>query len=123
MNFKKLLFMILTILLCSIIKAENINKLISFGVDERYEFTSIVWKIAGANEYYKCMVPVYDKSVTEYFKNFEDDALFDYCKQLRLSKNNMTHGALYASSSWIEIVANEVKVCSDFDTKNISNIS
>ena len=35
----------------------------------------------------------------------------------------MTHGALSASSSWIEIVDNEVKVCRDFDTKNISNIS
>jgi hypothetical protein len=42
------------------------------GVDYRIELMSIVFRLAGNNEYHQCRVPAYDKAIESYFAPYRD---------------------------------------------------
>lgn len=116
---KQLIITLALILSTCIISAENSKR--NFGVDERYEFTSIVWKLADAPEYNQCHVPTYDIAVDKYFKRYKKHALIEHCKEIR-KYYGVSYDAIATSTSYITIENGRVKVRDGFDVKNISTI-
>ncbi|MFI3297962.1 MAG: DUF4932 domain-containing protein [bacterium] len=114
---KQTIISLLVLLFSASISANTDN--ITFGVDERYEFSSIVWKLAGAAEYNKCYVPVYVEAVEDYFKDYMDHPLIEYCKELR-AKQRIAHSAVSQGAMFMEIVDGRVKIREGYDANDIT---
>lgn len=113
---KQTIISLLVLLFSASISANTDN--ITFGVEERYEFSSIVWKLAGAEEFNECLVPVYVEAVEDYFKDYMNHPLMEYCKELRV-KQSIGRSAVSSASSYIEIVDGGVRIRSSYDINTL----
>ena len=52
------------------------------GVDPRVELMSILFRLAGNNEYNQCRVPRYDRAIDDYFKPYRDHEAVKLARQL-----------------------------------------
>lgn len=114
---KQTIISLLVLLFSASISANNNN--ITFGVDERYEFSGIVWKLAGAQGYDKCLVPVYVEAVDDYFKDYMNHPLIEYCKELR-AKQSIAHSAVSQGAMFMELVDGRVKIREGYDANDIT---
>jgi hypothetical protein len=56
-----------------------------FGVDPRVELMSIVFRLAGSEEYTQCRVPAYDAAIDRHFARFRDHEAVRLARKLRES--------------------------------------
>jgi hypothetical protein len=56
---------------------------IDISVDPRVELMSIIFRLAGNNEYNQCQVPKYDKDIEAYFKPYKDHPAVKFAAELR----------------------------------------
>ncbi len=54
------------------------------GVDPRVELMSVLFRLAGNNEYNQCLVPEYDKALERYFSAYRDHEAVQLARKLRL---------------------------------------
>lgn len=52
-------------------------------VDERFELTSIAFRLADAEEYSQCRIPEYAEAIDSYFGDFKNHALINYIREIR----------------------------------------
>ncbi len=90
-NFKSeimryiLLIAVLSVLSVSVCQAADVgkNNLLHGVVDERIELTSIVFRLAGAEEYCICAVKDYAADIDSTFAAYMDHPLMDYIRKMR----------------------------------------
>lgn len=92
---------------------------ISVSTDERIELTSVVFRLAGVPEYTDGEVSSYNTSIDEYFKDYKDDALFEYIRKLRY-EDRLGYASVAASAFYITIQDGKVVVDS---ARKISDLS
>lgn len=51
---------------------------IKVEVDEIHELNSIVWRLAGAEEYSQCYIPGYADDIDNYFDGYKEHPLIAY---------------------------------------------
>jgi hypothetical protein len=56
---------------------------IDISVDPRVELMSIIFRLAGNNEYNQCQIPKYDKDIEAYFKPYKDHPAVKFAIELR----------------------------------------
>lgn len=76
---------------------------VTASVDERFELTSIVFRLAGVNkEYQKCDFEQYANDIDQYFAPYADHELLEYIRELR-TKTPIAYDAIPTSTSLLEI--------------------
>jgi hypothetical protein len=55
---------------------------IDISVDPRVELMSIIFRLAGHNEYNQCQIPQYDKDIETHFKPYKDHAVVKFAAEL-----------------------------------------
>ncbi len=90
-------------------------------VDERFEFTSIVWRLAEAQEYSQCAVPVYKVAIDKYFEKYKKHALIKYCKEIR-KDYGVAYDAIASAAAYIEIEDRRVRMREGFVAESIINV-
>ncbi|MBN2020902.1 MAG: DUF4932 domain-containing protein [Sedimentisphaerales bacterium] len=64
--------------------AHGIN--IDICVDPRVELMSVIFRLAGNNEYTQCQIPEYDKDIEAYFKPYKNHPAVKFAVELRKSR-------------------------------------
>jgi hypothetical protein len=54
------------------------------GVDPRVELMSVLFRLAGHNEYNQCRVPDYDKALDRYFSTYRNHEAVQLARELQL---------------------------------------
>lgn len=85
----------------------NASAQIKCEVNECFELTSIVFRLAGAEEYVINDLEKYTSAVDKYFERYKKHPLIDYCQQLR-SKQAIGYDAVAGAGSFIDIVKGKV---------------
>ncbi|MEA5006112.1 MAG: DUF4932 domain-containing protein [Rikenellaceae bacterium] len=85
-------------------------------VDERTELLSIIFRIAGAEEYVNNNIPSYAKEIDEYFAPFKDHDAIKFVQKVRAEKS-VGYDAVMSLAIALEI-SDSVRLC-----KNLSPIS
>lgn len=60
---------------------------ISVSVDPRVELMSIIFRLAGNQEYGKCKIPSYNADIDAWFSPFRNHPVVDYARNLSLKRN------------------------------------
>ncbi|MDR1609953.1 MAG: DUF4932 domain-containing protein [Candidatus Symbiothrix sp.] len=76
-------------------------------VDERFELTSIAFRLAGAEEYINNQVVGYVKDIDAYFDKYKEHSLIRYIKEIR-TKDEIAYNAVSSSTFLLKIRNNEV---------------
>jgi hypothetical protein len=71
-------------------------------VDERFELTSIVFRLAGAEEYVNNEVVNYAESIDAYFAPYKEHALIKFVKEIR-ERDEIAYNAVSGSTYLLEI--------------------
>ena len=79
---KRLILALAVVLAAICAKAQAIK----VEVDEVHELSSIVWRLAGAEEYGQCSIPGYASDIDTYFDGCRKHPLIAYCKELRTTQ-------------------------------------
>lgn len=66
----------------TVIEARVDTMSIDISVDPRVELMSIIFRLAGHNEYNQCQIPKYDKDIEAYFKPYKDHAVVKFAVEL-----------------------------------------
>ena len=69
-------------------------------VDEIYEMSSIVWKLAGAEAYNNCRWTSYNEDVDAYFGKYADHELMAFCRQL-LAERGISYDAVHNAAVFL----------------------
>lgn len=89
----RIIFLILTLfLICACI--DNSNQYLISKVDERFELTSIAFRLAEAEEYVNDNIPTYTKEIDEYFKPFSNHELISYIKDTLIVRDEIAYDAV-----------------------------
>jgi len=75
------MILLLCILFAAVIRAEETG--IKIKADARVELMSLIFKLAGAQEYNRCKLPEYDNEVKQYFSKFQDHSVIKMAATLR----------------------------------------
>jgi hypothetical protein len=78
-------------------------------VDERFELTSIVFRLAEAEEYVNNQVENYVMDIDAYFAPFKEHALIQYVKSIR-ERNGIAFDAVSGSTFLLEIKNNQLRI-------------
>lgn len=89
-------------------------------VDERVELLSIVFRLAGADEYLNNSMENYTKSIDEYFKPYANDEVIVYAKKLR-KKRAVAYDAVMSMAIHIEITNGCIKLIENVIENNIDD--
>lgn len=76
---KRLLTLAAVVIVVSCARAQVVN----VTVDEVNELSSVVWRLAGADEYNTCSIRDYANDIDASFADFRRHPLIGYCKELR----------------------------------------
>lgn len=87
-------------------------------VDELFEFTSIVWRIAGAEEYSQCKVSSYAADIDRYFVQYRKHPLVDYCKKIR-RKRAIGYNAIAGSSSYLRLHGGKIVYVDGYNADSV----
>lgn len=89
-------------------------------VDERFELTSIVCRLAEAPEYSQCRIPEYAKDIDTYFTAFRQHPLIDYMKRLR-RESGVSYDAVSSMAHAIEIRKGKIVLRNQYELSNLSD--
>lgn len=90
-------------------------------VNECFELTSIVFRIAKAPEYVNNVFLEYSEDIDNYFKQYSEDELIKFVQELR-SKYGISYDAVSTATAMLEIINGQVIVKKNIDIKEISTI-
>lgn len=90
-------------------------------VNECFELTSIVFRIAEAPEYVNNVFLEYSEDIDNYFEKYKEDELIKFVKELR-SKYGISYDAISTASAMIEIINGEVVIKKNLDIKKIATV-
>ncbi len=82
-------------------------------VDERLELTSIVFRIAGAEEYVCNGVPEYMKEIDEYFGPYKDHKLIPYIQNTLRERQEIGYDAVASSAFLLKIENGRVGIADE----------
>jgi hypothetical protein len=97
----------LILLLAAIFTISLANAQIKSSVDERFELTSIVFRLAGAPEYSMCSIPSYAKDIDDYFAPYKEHELIPFLQELR-NRTGVSYNAVSSATPYLEIKNGEV---------------
>ncbi|WP_295939108.1 DUF4932 domain-containing protein [uncultured Alistipes sp.] len=89
-------------------------------VEERFELTSIVCRLAGAEEYTKCKVPVYADKIDDYFKPTVNHPLIAYMKEIR-NTYGISYDAISSLAYTLEIHSGNIRLQQGFDMSRMQD--
>ena len=115
----KIYIYILLLLSSTLLNAKDNNQ--THIVNEQYEFTSIVWRLAGAEEYNQCNIKAYADAIDVYFAPYKNDTLINYCKQIR-RQNGVSFDAIAKSTSFLVLNNDSISIVDGFNVDSISII-
>lgn len=92
----------------------------TFKVDESFEFNSIVWRLAGAEEYDNCNIEQYAEDIEEYFKPYKSHPLIEYCKDIR-ETYGIGADAIPKAAAFLDVSAGGVSLLDGHTLKEICN--
>lgn len=83
-------------------------------VDERFELTSIVFRLAGAEEYVNNEVVNYTNDIDNYFAAYKEHPLIRYVKEIR-ERDEVAYNAVSSSTYILEIKKSKIVLKQDVD--------
>lgn len=117
----KILFNIIFIFVFGTINTCFANSQLHGEVNECFELTSIVFRIAEAPEYVNNALIAYSKDIDNYFEKYKEDELISFVKELR-RKHGISYDAISTATAMIEIINGEVVIKKNIDVKEIATI-
>jgi CRISPR/Cas system CSM-associated protein Csm2 small subunit len=87
-------------------------------VEERFELTSIMFAIAGAQEYSQCAIPSYKEDIAALTERFAASEPIDYVRELR--QYGIGYDAVSTVADMMEIKNGKVRLQSRYDIAKIS---
>ncbi|MDH6311244.1 hypothetical protein M2448_004210, partial [Dysgonomonas sp. PF1-14] len=97
------------LLLLSIIAVLPTLAQLKTKVDERFELTSIAFRLAGAEEYTNNEVSGYISDIDNYFSKYKNHALIGYIKKIR-ERDEIAYNAISGSTNLLEIKKGKVQI-------------
>jgi len=97
------------LLLLSIITVLPTLAQLKTKVDERFELTSIVFRLAGAEEYVNNEVSSYISDIDNYFSRYKNHALIGYIKKIR-ERDKIAYDAVSGSTDLLEIKKGKIQI-------------
>lgn len=91
------------------------------GTSEIFELSSIVFRLAGAEEYMNNDIPEYAKDIDEYFAPHSGHNLIEYIREIR-QQYYIGYDAVTNAAATLVIRSGEIAVKQDFDISEISGI-
>lgn len=88
-------------------------------IDPRFELTSIAFRLAGAQEYAQCGVPVYAKQIDNHFLQYAEHPLIAFIRQIR-NDYGIGYDAVSSSADWLMIEKDTVKLQLGYDAADIA---
>lgn len=82
------------------------------AVEEKFELNSIVWRLAGANEYSQCNLPVYAADIDTFFAPYRNHPIIKYCNDIRAA-TGVSYDAVSTMSGLLTIRGGHVVAVSD----------
>ena len=82
-------------------------------VDERLELSSIVFRLAGAEEYVCDGVPQYMKEIDEYFAPYKDHKLISYIRTTLREQQEIGYDAVASSAFYLKIENGRVGIADE----------
>ena len=95
------------------------QNLVQPRVDERTELLSIVFRLAGANEYINNNFPSYTKDIDEYFSPFKKHEAILYAQKVR-NEHSVSYDAVMSLAVILEI-SDSVRLNPDLSLKSLDN--
>ncbi len=105
-NVCRLLFLLLML---TNISSFSINPIITAKVDERTELLSIVFKLAGNNEYNKGILLDYNKQIDNHFANFKDHEAIKYARKIH-RKHYISYDAVMSLAIHLKIENSQLSI-------------
>lgn len=90
-------------------------------VDECFELTSIVFRLAGASEYSKSDIPYYANDIDAYFAPYKKHKLIDFAKEIR-NKYGVSYNAIASAAASLKIDKGKIILNSDIDISKVKEI-
>lgn len=90
-------------------------------VNECFELTSIVFRLANAPEYVNNVFSEYSEDIDNYFEKYKEDELIKFVKELR-NKYGISYDAISTASAMIEIINGEVVIKKEIDIEKIAKV-
>lgn len=87
-------------------------------VDECFELTSIVCRLAGAGEYSQCRVSDYAQDIDNYFSQHTKHPLIAYYKEIR-NERGISYNAISSMANVLEIYHGKVRIKKDCMLRNL----
>lgn len=90
-------------------------------VDERFELTSIAFRLAQAQEYTLCPIKSYTDDIDTYFAPFINHELFNFIKSIR-NESPIGYDAIPSTADMLEIRNGEIVFRPEFDITDVPTI-
>lgn len=117
---KRIVFLI-SLFITTALNCQAECKLSSAKVDELYELTSIVWRLAGASEYNECMISNYANAVDRYFTPYKKHPIIAYCKKIRKARA-ISYDTPLSVVAFLTIENENIKYINGYCAKSIIDI-
>ena len=89
-------------------------------VDEVHELSSIVWRLAGVNEYSQCYVKSYADDIDNHFNGYKDHPLIEYCKELRTTQG-IAYDAIPTAASFLCKTGDGIDFVPGYDARSVAD--
>lgn len=113
MNSFRTLKYILLAVICFLVSSTTSwakgNVFRTFKVDESFEYSSIIWRLAGAEEYSDCNIRQYAEDIDEYFRPYTDHPLIEYCREIRRT-NDIGADAIPKAAAFMDVSSYGVRL-------------
>ncbi len=115
---KLLLFLVSLLGVSGFATTESAPAPLKSHVDERFELTSIVFRLAGAKEYAQCSVPQYAKDIDRAFASYKNHKIIPFIEGER-NKYGVSYGDVAAAAGLLEIKNGKVSINPDIDVSKL----
>ena len=93
---------------------------IKVEVDEVHELSSIVWRLAGAEEYGQCSIPGYASDIDTYFDDCRKHPLIAYCKELRTTQG-IAYDAIPTAAGFLCKTGDGIGFVPGYDARSVAD--
>lgn len=114
---KKIIFLIITVVYTQSVFATNLKS----EVNECFELTSIVFRLAGADEYINNDIKQYSDDIDRYFAEFSNHSLIDFVRNAR-QQYAIGYDAVTSITALLDIKNGKVTVAKGVKASGISDI-
>lgn len=110
----------IVVLLCSLVISTSLSAQLPLDFDECVDLMSVVWRLAGADEYQRCSVTPYIEEVDRYFSPFAEHPAVQLAK--KYSNNNVGYDAVAVYGAHLDVDGNgnvvfDDTLIRDFDSR------